>query len=492
MGDRRCSSLSRTSASRCPARPCSSRAPSSRGPAAQHRRGRRGRLPRRRGRRQHRVRDRAVRRARPGGALGQVRLPDPGTARQGGGASSSRHGGKIIAIARFIEGLRQANGIIAGISEMHWLRFVAFNALGAALWVGTWVSVGYFAGQHITGDLQRHHAVLPVRGDRGGGAHRRLDRVAAQAPPDLAAAARRAAARRGPGHEAAPRRPSPRTPPRPRPRKKTLGKQQAAVPPRTRPGAGSRRAEKEAAGGKQAPSRVRASGVDHGPDGPAERDGLGDQGVAGGGGEGRTGEGGWGCPPGSGITGPSVREVGEVVAVDGDQHADRQAEPPSGPRRSRVLARSHLCPPCRRAAGAIGVAPAARGASAASGGPPGGDRRAGVSGGLRPAPKQPLPTGPGPPRAVGSPPPAASAARSRPVSPPSSTRGGWVMFSTQKPDVGSASSGSPAVARWRHRGRRRRGASRLRSSRPGRRAPPPAAAGCARGGRRSRGARPRQ
>lgn len=61
-----------------------------------------------------------------------------------------RQGAKIITIARFIEGLRQANGIIAGIAEMHWLRFVAFNALGAALWVGTWVSVGYFAGQHIT------------------------------------------------------------------------------------------------------------------------------------------------------------------------------------------------------------------------------------------------------------------------------------------------------------------------------------------------------
>jgi membrane protein DedA with SNARE-associated domain len=61
-----------------------------------------------------------------------------------------RHGGKIITIARFIEGLRQANGIIAGITDMHWLRFVAFNALGAALWVGTWVSIGYFAGQHIT------------------------------------------------------------------------------------------------------------------------------------------------------------------------------------------------------------------------------------------------------------------------------------------------------------------------------------------------------
>jgi membrane protein DedA with SNARE-associated domain len=61
-----------------------------------------------------------------------------------------RHGGKIITIARFIEGLRQANGLIAGITDMHWLRFIGFNALGAALWVGTWVSVGYFAGQHIT------------------------------------------------------------------------------------------------------------------------------------------------------------------------------------------------------------------------------------------------------------------------------------------------------------------------------------------------------
>jgi membrane protein DedA with SNARE-associated domain len=61
----------------------------------------------------------------------------------------NRHGGKIIVIARFLEGLRQANGIIAGITGMRWLRFVVFNMIGAALWVGCWVSVGYFAGQHI-------------------------------------------------------------------------------------------------------------------------------------------------------------------------------------------------------------------------------------------------------------------------------------------------------------------------------------------------------
>ncbi len=60
-----------------------------------------------------------------------------------------RHGGKIITIARFIEGLRQANGIIAGISGLHWARFLAFNAIGAALWVAVWASVGYFSGSHI-------------------------------------------------------------------------------------------------------------------------------------------------------------------------------------------------------------------------------------------------------------------------------------------------------------------------------------------------------
>lgn len=61
----------------------------------------------------------------------------------------ARHGGKIIVVARFIPGLRQANGIVAGISEMHWARFLAFNALGAALWVGVWTTLGYLSGNHI-------------------------------------------------------------------------------------------------------------------------------------------------------------------------------------------------------------------------------------------------------------------------------------------------------------------------------------------------------
>lgn len=59
------------------------------------------------------------------------------------------HGGKVIVIARFVEGLRQANGIIAGISDMRWRRFIVFNVLGAALWVALWVTVGALAGQHL-------------------------------------------------------------------------------------------------------------------------------------------------------------------------------------------------------------------------------------------------------------------------------------------------------------------------------------------------------
>lgn len=60
-----------------------------------------------------------------------------------------RHGGKIIVVARFVEGLRQANGIVAGTTGMHWARFLAFNAIGAALWVGVWASIGYLSGNHI-------------------------------------------------------------------------------------------------------------------------------------------------------------------------------------------------------------------------------------------------------------------------------------------------------------------------------------------------------
>jgi membrane protein DedA with SNARE-associated domain len=67
----------------------------------------------------------------------------------------ARHGGKVVTIARFIEGLRQANGIVAGLARMPWPRFLMFNALGAAIWVGFWSAFGYFAGNHLEAIYER-------------------------------------------------------------------------------------------------------------------------------------------------------------------------------------------------------------------------------------------------------------------------------------------------------------------------------------------------
>jgi membrane protein DedA with SNARE-associated domain len=60
-----------------------------------------------------------------------------------------RFGGFVVIIARYIVGLREANGIIAGIAQMRWLTFTIFNVIGACAWVATWVSLGYLAGDHI-------------------------------------------------------------------------------------------------------------------------------------------------------------------------------------------------------------------------------------------------------------------------------------------------------------------------------------------------------
>jgi len=76
-----------------------------------------------------------------------------------------RHGGKIVAVARFIDGMRQFNGVVAGIVNMPWWRFLAYNALGAVLWASLWAGVGDIAGRHINriyGQLVRYETYLLV------------------------------------------------------------------------------------------------------------------------------------------------------------------------------------------------------------------------------------------------------------------------------------------------------------------------------------------
>lgn len=61
----------------------------------------------------------------------------------------ARRGPIVVPLGRFVDGLRQASGIVAGLARMGWRRYLAYNALGSAAWVTVWVLAGYFAGNHI-------------------------------------------------------------------------------------------------------------------------------------------------------------------------------------------------------------------------------------------------------------------------------------------------------------------------------------------------------
>jgi membrane protein DedA with SNARE-associated domain len=61
-----------------------------------------------------------------------------------------RYGGATVVFARFVNVLRQLNGVVAGTLGMAWLRFLMFNALGAALWVSLWVLGAFYLAEHMS------------------------------------------------------------------------------------------------------------------------------------------------------------------------------------------------------------------------------------------------------------------------------------------------------------------------------------------------------
>ena len=58
-------------------------------------------------------------------------------------------GNMVVLVGRFVDGLRQGIGIVAGMAQMQWRRFLTYNVVGAIGWVGLWVLVGYSAQAHI-------------------------------------------------------------------------------------------------------------------------------------------------------------------------------------------------------------------------------------------------------------------------------------------------------------------------------------------------------
>ncbi|MGH7126012.1 MAG: DedA family protein, partial [Stellaceae bacterium] len=73
-----------------------------------------------------------------------------------------RHGGAVVLFARFVVVLRQLNGIVAGIVGMNGWHFLAYNAAGAALWVGFWAGLAYYLGRRFHGILAWVSSLEPI------------------------------------------------------------------------------------------------------------------------------------------------------------------------------------------------------------------------------------------------------------------------------------------------------------------------------------------
>jgi membrane-associated protein len=71
-----------------------------------------------------------------------------------------RYGGRTIIIARFVPVVRTFAPVVAGIAEMHYGRFLTYNALGGIGWICSMLLGGYFLGSLIPDVEKNLHIVI--------------------------------------------------------------------------------------------------------------------------------------------------------------------------------------------------------------------------------------------------------------------------------------------------------------------------------------------
>jgi membrane-associated protein len=73
-----------------------------------------------------------------------------------------RHGGKTVILARFLPIVRTFAPFAAGMGNMRYRRFFAFNVIGAVLWVSSMTLTGYWLAKAIPDVDRQLHIVIPV------------------------------------------------------------------------------------------------------------------------------------------------------------------------------------------------------------------------------------------------------------------------------------------------------------------------------------------
>ena len=68
----------------------------------------------------------------------------------------ARHGGKTVFFGRFVTILRYTVAWIAGLSRMHWWKFLFWNAAGGIAWATLVGLISYYSGRAAADAIQRY------------------------------------------------------------------------------------------------------------------------------------------------------------------------------------------------------------------------------------------------------------------------------------------------------------------------------------------------